>query len=269
MNNKTNITELLKSLLFFLYFVILTAERIISLAAVVSDNILERGVAFDLYTVSVTVSAIIGGWGYLLIKGGKLLKLSAVKRAEDFFQPSIATGILLLGGMVHTHGTTAPIQFAAYGCLLASMGIFCGECIARDGKNGNGAALVRWLSFAYITAISMSIPVVYGVSCSKSECNLCVPHHVIEVTVSVGLTAVFTYMLYCFYKKDAVSSFSPLIIFAAVIGDGLLLFFGWHAEVNYFVLVSVCAAAVLWGIGKAAARRFQNKKLQSNKEKAL
>lgn len=258
MDKKTNITEILKSLLFLLYFVILTAERIISLAAVAADNVLNMGAAFDIYTVSVTVPAIIGGWGYLLIRGRNLFKLSAPKKAEDFLQPSIAAGILLLGGMVHTHGTIAPIQFASYGCLLASMGIFCGECIGRDKKTGDGRALVRWLSFAYITAFSMSIPVIYGVSCSKSDCNLCTPHAVIEIIVSVGLTVAFTYMLYGFYKKDAVSPFSTVIIVPAVIGDGLLLFFGWHAEVNYFVLVSVCAAAVLWVIGKAVSKKGHN-----------
>lgn len=255
MNKKISITDFLKSLLFLLYFVILTAERIISLVAVAADNILIIGVRFDIYTVSVTVVAIIGGWGYLLKKGRKLFRLSAPKTAEDFLQPSVAAGILLLGGMVHTHGTIAPIQFAAYGCLLASMGIFCGECISRDKKTGDGRALVRWLSFAYITAFSMSIPVIYGVSCGKSECVLCTPHSVIELIVSIGLTAAFTYMLYGFYKKDAVSPFSPSIIVPAVIGDGLLLFFGWHAEVNYFVLVSICAAAVLWVIGKAVSKK--------------
>lgn len=260
MDKKISVTDFLKSLLFLLYFVILTAERIISLAAAAAEAnmLLNINPAFNIYTVSVTVLAIIGGWGYLLKKGRKLFKLSAPKSAEDFLQPSIAAGILLLGGMVHTHGTIAPIQFASYGCLLASMGIFCGECISRDKKTGDGRALVRWLSFAYITAFSMSIPVIYGVSCYKSECILCTPHSVIELIVSVGLTVAFTYMLYGFYKKDAVSPFSPVIIAVSVIGDGLLLFFGWHAEANYFVLVSICAAAVLWVIGKAVSKKRKN-----------
>lgn len=252
MEKKINIVEFLRSLLFLLYFVILTAERLISLIAVISDNILAAGAAFDIYTVSVTVLAIIGGWGYLLIRGKKLFRLNAPKEAGDFLQPSVAAGILLLGGMVHTHGTIAPVQFAAYGCLLASMGIFCGQCISRDSKTGGGMALVRWLGFAYITAFSMSIPVVYGVNCGNPEFDLCTAHNVIEVIVSIGLTAAFTCMLYGFYKKDAVFSFSPLTVVIAVLGDGLMLVLGWHAQVNWFVLVSVCAAAVLWIIGKAA-----------------
>lgn len=250
MSKKANVADLLKSLFFLLYFVILTVERVISFSAVIADKVLFWGVYFEYYAIAQTALALIGGWGYLLIKGRRLFKLTALKTAEDFLQPSVAAGILLLGGMVHTHGSVPPIQFAAYGFLLAAMGIFCGECVKEKGS-----AEIRWLSFAYITAFSMAIPVIYGSSRYCAGCDFCNALYSAEIIVSVGLAAAFTCMLYSFFKNDGINVFSPKIIAAAVIGDGLVLFFKWHAEINYFVLVSICAAAVLWAVGKVIAVR--------------
>lgn len=58
--NKRNINDILKSLFFLLYFVILTAERLISLSASLPD-VMQHGFFLDIYMTSVTIISIIGG----------------------------------------------------------------------------------------------------------------------------------------------------------------------------------------------------------------
>ena len=58
--------------------------------------------------------------------------------------------------MVHTHGSIPPIQFESYGMILISMAIHTASQV-----NEQGGGVIRWLSFSYIVAFSMAIPVVY------------------------------------------------------------------------------------------------------------
>lgn len=242
---KKNTADLLKSLFFLLYFAILTAERVISLVQLIgrfNDFVIQ-----DIIFGSFAVASLIGGWTYLLIKGRSIFKLTAPKSGDDFLQPSIAAGILLVGGMVHTYGTIAPIQFVSYGFLLAAMGIYTGECVKAKGE-----PLLRWLTFAYITAFSMSIPVMYETDCG---CDLCKAFQITQIFVTLGLIICFTLMLYKFFKNDGVSSFCIYVIILAAIGDGLVLFLRWHVEINYFVLVAVVIAVILGTAGKIVSRK--------------
>ena len=111
-----------KFLFLMLYFLILTIERIISLATVLTSDIAGYDL-LDLYMSVLTAAAIIGAYTYMFLK----VRFTAKPRSSDkpeqsvFGKLAIAAGILLLGGMVHTDGTIPPIQFAAYGMILISM----------------------------------------------------------------------------------------------------------------------------------------------------
>ena len=242
---KTNTADLLKCLFFILYFVILTVERIISLFSQVPfifiGNPYYEGVKSGLVIVSVAA-----GWGYLLIRDRGIFNFGAPKTGNDFLQPSIAAGLLLVSGMIHTRGTIAPIQFVSYGFLLAAMGIYTAECVKAKGKS-----TLRWLTFVYITAFSMSIPVIYDTTCS---CNLCQVFSITQILVSLGLIACFTVMSYRFFKNDGLSGFPVYEIVIALIGDGAVLFLRWHSEINFFVLFAVITAAILWTAGKIMSR---------------
>ncbi len=240
--SKNKTLDILKSLFFILYFVILTVERAISLVLTASE-IGFFSTAFNAYTEILTILSILGGWGFLLIKGKDIFKLSAPKQGSSFLQPTIAAGILLLGGMVHTHGTIAPIQFGAYGCLLGTMGIYTYESVKAEGR-----PLLKWLTFAYITAFSMAIPVVYE---KVHDCGLCSAYNILQIFVSAGMVMIFTGMLINFFKNKAEIKFYPYPIIASVLADGLVLGLQWHAKINTFVLIFIIAAAVLYIVGKA------------------
>ena len=153
-----------KFVFLMLYFLILTIERIISLATVLTSDIAGYDL-LDLYMSVLTAAAIIGAYTYMFLK----VRFTAKPRSSDkpeqsvFGKLAIAAGILLLGGMVHTDGTIPPIQFAAYGMILISMAIHTAQRV-----KALGGGVIRWLSFGYIVAFSMSIPVVYHTSIELS-----------------------------------------------------------------------------------------------------
>lgn len=252
MNDKKSIANVFESVLFLLYFVVLTVERTISLVAAFSYGIAEMG-ALDVYMTVITIAALVCGWAYLVIFGRKLFRFASDKTGADFKHPSIAAGIILVGGMVHTIGTIPPVQFAAYGCLLAAMAIFTAR---RTIAGGN--APIRWLTFAYTVAFSMAIPVVYIMGC-EHECPTAAAFYPIECITSVALVALFTVMLVKFYDTGAIGSFCPFVWIFAAIADAAVIGLRWHDEINMFVLIFASLALVLGIVGKCVVH-FGGKK---------
>lgn len=241
---KTFVSNVLQCVLFLLYFALLTVERIISLVEAFKTPFTEM-LPLDAYMTVLTVLALIGGWAYLIVWGRKLFDFGAVKTENDFLHPCIAAGILLLGGMVHTQGTIPPVQFAAYGCLLVAMLL---HTVHGVRQNGNG--VLRWMSYAYITAFSMAIPVVYATKCVPDTCALCTAFYPIESIASVLLVALFTGMLVRFYRNDGLLTFCPWSWGIAAALDAVVLGLRWHDEINFFVLIFIALTVLIGIVGK-------------------
>ena len=116
--------------------------------------------------------------------------------------------------------------------------------------NEHGGGLLRWLSFSYIVAFSMAIPVVYHTSIELSW--LFIP---LEIVVSAGMVILFTVMLRGFYSGTGEYGFPPAPLIAAVIGDIPVLALRFSEEINYFVLIFISLAVVLFAAGKLASRK--------------
>lgn len=235
---KKTVLDKLKMIFFLAYFLILSVERIISLVCVFTGN-LSKYDALDWYMTALTLFAIFGAYVFMATKCHVSLKSTEIDLAEDnenYAKLSIAAGILLLGGMVHTEGTIPGIQFASYGMLLGAMGIHTFQCAKRDGN-----ALMKWLSFAYITAFSMSIPVVYHTNIQLKY--LFIP---IECVVSAGMVVLFTIMLKRFFTQNSESDFSLIPFITAVIGAFAVIILRWNEEINWFVLIAISVTSVLW-----------------------
>lgn len=253
---KTSAADKAKLIFLMLYFLILTIERIISLVSVFTGNMSAYD-GLEWYMTGLTVFSIIGAYAYILtqcrvnVKRYPNGKVSAAPAPDNdnFEKLAIAAGILLLGGMVHTVGTIPPIQFASYGMILVSMAIHTVQKIKEDG-----GALMRWLSFGYIVAFSMSIPVVYHTQVELSW--LFVP---LEVAVSAGLVLLFTVMLRGFYNGDGIYSFAAAPFVTALIGDAAVLALRWNEEINFFVLIFICVTAVLYIVGRIYKAGFDKK----------
>lgn len=226
-----------KFIFLMLYFAILTVERTISVVKCCAggfkgfDNL-------DYYMLMLTIFAVFGSYIFGVLRCTDAVK----KRGKDsniFSELSIAAGILLLGGMVHIEGSIPVLQFISYGMILISMAIHTAQNVKRS-KNADH----KWLSFAYITAYSMSIPVVYHTGIELAY--LFIP---IECVVSAGMVGMFTIMLTQFYDGNGESGFSLLPFLVALFGDFAVLFLRWEEEINVFVLIFLCVMTVLWFAG--------------------
>ena len=244
---KISVSDKLKMIFLLLYFLILTVERVISLVSVFTGDFSTYD-ALDWYMTALTLFAIFGSYIYILTRCDIFVKrnvngktsASPIVSQKNFGRLSIAAGILLLGGMVHTHGTIPGIQFASYGMILVSMAIHTIQQV-----KANGGALKKWLSFAYIVALSMAIPVVYH---SQIELSwLFIP---LECVVSAGLVVLFTIMLKNFYEGDGEYGFSAVPFLVMLVGDFGVVYLRWNEEINFFVLIFASLAAVLWTVGK-------------------
>lgn len=225
-----------KLLFLALYFVILTVERVISLVVCFAGD-MSRLDWLDYYMIALTILAIFGAYIFIVVRFSK--KSDSAKSESAFGDLAIAAGNLLLGGMVHTKGSIPPIQFASYGMILVSMAIHTAQNVKHE-KNTDK----KWLSFAYIVAFSMAIPVVYHTSIELSY--LFIP---IEIIVSLGMVLLFTDMLRRFYLGNGESTFSLLPFMIALFGDFAVLVLRWQEYVNTFVLIFICVTTVLWFAG--------------------
>lgn len=168
-------------------------------------------------------------------------------RENLFPNLAVASGLLLPGGMVHTEGSIPVMQFTSYGMILISMAIHTAVSVKKHGE-----PLMRWLSFAYIVAFSMAIPVVYHTRIALA--NIFIP---LEIIVSAGMVVMFTVMLRRFYKENGECRFFPGWFAFAAAGDAAVLALRWQEEINFFVLIFISVTAVLWTVGTLI--RLKNK----------
>lgn len=226
-----------KFIFLLLYFAILTVERVISLVKCCLGSF-EGFDTLDYYMLMLTIFAIFGSYLFAVIRCTDAVK-KRDKRRNIFSELSVAAGILLLGGMVHTEGSIPVMQFISYGMILISMAIHTAQNVKRSGNADH-----KWLSFAYIVAYSMAIPVVYHTGIDLAF--LFIP---IECVVSAGMVAMFTILLTRFYDGNGENEFTLLPFLIALFGDFAVLFLRWEEEINAFVLIFLCVMTVLWFAG--------------------
>lgn len=243
-NSKRPLSSVLKFVFLALYFLILTAERVISLVVCFTGDLSAHD-SLDYYMIALTVLAIFGAYIYGAVKFTGAVKHSSEKSGSVFGDLAVAAGILLLGGMVHTEGSIPGMQFASYGMILISMAIHTACSVKRSG-----GGLVKWISFSYITAFSMAIPVVYHTSIELA--NVFIP---LEIAVSAGMVLMFTGMLRRFYNTDGECRFFPVWFLFALAGDAAVVALRWTEEINFFVLIFISVTTILWTIGTALKQK--------------
>ena len=250
MKSKSALVYLI-NLSFFLYFLILLVERILSVAFSLADGINLFADGFHAYTYSLVFLSIGAFLVYLVLKCRENVKaLFKPNEAVGFRHLCIAAGILLLSGMVHTEHTIGVIQFVSYGILI--LGILL-QVILNVRQGGDKA--LHWLSFAYLVAFSMAIPVMY-----RSFLELHVLFHILEGFASFALVAVFTILLLrVFNGADDLFYLVPII--GAVVLDVALIAMRWNEEANFFVLIFIVLSSLLF-IAGFVYKRIHKKKAE-------
>ena len=233
-------------LLFAVYFIVLTAERIQSIVRSVRDpDVLLLGDGFNCYTYLITFVSLALTLIYLIVSNGNVFvgiftRSARVHESVQMERLCIAAGLILVSGMVHTEYTVAPIQFGAYGALIVAMIIQTAQKHKQSDK-----PVLLWLSVAFLTAFSMAIPVMYRSNIAHAGL-----FHVLEAITALVLVAMFTGMLYKVFCKDATNLFYILPMLTAVALDTVLIVMRSREEINWFVLVSLIATCVLFLIGR-------------------
>lgn len=229
-----------------LYFVILFAERL--LAVIFSFNnggvyALKSGSYFNYVAYGVTAISLIVGT-VLAIKPiigmlGKLFSKDLYDFEKNYKAIVIAAMALLYGGMMHTGMTIAPIQFVAYGFLIATMVVRCVEKCIEDKKK----TFPSIVSVIYLTLFSMTVPVCYiALKLMAPQLYL---FYIAEFAAAFVLIPVFGIMLLKFYK-DGVTSFSFVYPLIMLILSGSAVLFKWSEEINYFVFIFVILTTVFY-----------------------
>ena len=239
MKSKSKTLTYFINLCFFLYFVLLIVERSISVALSLSNGINLYGTAFDGYVYSLVFLSIVGFLVLLIMKCRTNIK-ALFKPSEDlrFDWVCIAGGILLLSGMVHTHYTISGLQFASYGIWI--LGILL-KVVTLHSASSNKPLL--WLSFAYLVAFSMAVPVMY-----PSQIEAHVFFHILEAVGSIALVGAFTYLLLrLFDDKEDLFLLWPIVV--AIVIDVPLIVLRWSEEINFFVLIFLVLSAALFLTG--------------------
>ena len=239
METKHKLFNYLINLSFFLYFIILLVERIISVVKTFSNGFDIYSNVFFGYVYLLVFVSIIGWLIFLIIKCKENIKY-LFKPSDDisFKNLCIASGILLLSGMVHTEYTIPIIQFISYGILI--VGILL-EVILNHKESNNKVSL--WLSFVYLVCFSMAIPVMY-----YSAIKLHLIFHVLEGIASFTLVVMFTYLLVLLFEGES-NLFIWLPIVVAVVLDIPLIILRWNEEINWFVLIFISLSTLMFFIG--------------------
>lgn len=230
------------SWLIMLYFIILFAERVQSMARVVyvgNKGLLSSG--FDSYVNVLTCCSLLATLVLLFVINRDFLRsLFDSSVVPDYSKLSITAGVLLVGGMVHSEYTIAPLQFGAYGALILAMVLRTVETApAADSK------LKLWYSLAYLTVFSMSIPVMY-----HSNIEHATLFHILSAITALVLVWCFTYMMRLVFIGEAedLLLIVPVVIMAVL--DTVVIVMRWHEEVNTFALIFAIASAAMFVIGR-------------------
>lgn len=238
-------------LLFAVYFIVLSAERIQSIVRSVQDpTVLLFGDGFNGYTYLITFLSLAVSLVYLILSNGNLLlgiftRSGQVHERIRMGRLCVASGLILVSGMVHTEYTVAPIQFGAYGALIVAIVIQTALTQRESDK-----PVLLWLSVAFLTAFSMAIPVMYRSNIANAKL-----FHILEAVTALVLVGMFTAMLYKVFCGNATNLFYIVPMAAALLLDTALIVMRWQEEINWFVLVSLIATCVLFGIGRLWGRK--------------
>ena len=230
-----------------LYLLILSAERIQSLVRSGKKKVLLTD-GLHKYMTGLCLLSFAGTIVLLCIQGFFLLQGAPIDSPQAIVNdPVVSTmllcstiGCLLLSGMVHTEYSIPAIQFVSYGALIVAMIL---NVITQSWLTPGA----RVLTMLYIVAFSMAIPVVYPSQIKNKRL-----FHIIESIVSFGLVAVFTFMLFELFMGQYGLVFHPAFLITAVLADIVVLVLRWKEEINWFVLVSLALAVVLWIVGAIA-----------------
>ncbi|MBQ9383129.1 MAG: hypothetical protein IJT87_02710 [Ruminiclostridium sp.] len=234
------------SWLTLIYFIILFGERMQSIIRIVTVGASEFfTTGFDTFA-NITVSASLTATLVMLLFFNRRFWQSLTNGSvrADYSMMSITAGVALIGGMIHTEFTIAPIQFAAYGALIAAMVIRTAELApgARD-------KFKLWYSLAFLTVFSMAIPVMY-----HSYAGIATIYHFIAAMTVFTLVGCFMVLMRRLFTGNGEDLLSLQTVMATVVLDAVLIVMRRDEEINWFALIFAALTLLIFIVGRIAFR---------------
>ena len=242
---------------FLTYFVVLFSERIQSIVRVFCSSAGAFSRPFDCYVNVLTMASLLAAVILLaFFNRGFWHSLFNNSVTPDYTWLVAAAGALLVGGMMHTPFTVAPIQFGAYGALIAAMAV---RAVALSG--GADSKFKLWYSMIYLTVFSMAIPVVYETTQRVTRANVMRVglFHATEAAAAIVLVLCFSVMLRLFFigQGEDLLYWLPLAVMA--VADAAIIALGWKDDLNYFIMIFAPLAILLFIAGKIVFRIIAKK----------
>ncbi len=235
----------LKLIFLSLYFLILFAERLLAVILSIrtgEEYALISGNIFNYFAYGVTAVSLLCGIVLMVrVLPGMIVSIFSSREyafSDNYKRIVIAAMAILFGGMMHTGFTLAPMQFVAYGFLIASMVIRTIEYCS--GKEKSPAESI--FSVIYLTLMAMAVPVCY---ISHQAMPLRAVFFTVEFIAVFVLVPVFGKLLLDFYKSG-VTSFSFIYPILVLILSGLTVALKWMEEINWFVLIFLALTIVFY-----------------------
>ena len=243
MENK--ITNKLKSVGLIVYFSVIFIERLLAVIFSIGhggEYAVMTGNYFNIIAYSVTVLGLLAGsvlsakpfFGML----GKLFSKETYPFEDNYKSIVIGAMAFLYAGMMHTGFTLAPVQFVAYGFLIAAMVVNTVEKCMGD-KSKKFASIV---SVIYLTLFSMTVPVCY---IALKLGALTIPFYAAEFAAAFVLIPLFGRMLLKFFK-EGITDFSFVNPLVMLILSGSAVALKWSEEINMFVLIFVVLTIIFY-----------------------
>lgn len=259
MNTKKSLLSKLKLIFIVLYFLILFAERLLAVILSIRNGgeyALTSGNIFNYIAYGVTAISLLAGTVLMLrvLPGmfGSIFTAKEYDFSNNHRRIVIAAMAILFGGMMHTGFTLAPMQFVAYGFLIASMVVRTIECCRENESSGVRFASI--VSVIYLTLLAMAVPVSY---ISHQSMPILAVFYVVEFCAVFVLVPVFGKLLLIFYDKG-VTSFSFIYPIILLLLSGLTVVLKWTEEINWFVLIFLVLTEVFYlSFGLVARRKSQ------------
>lgn len=226
-------------LFFFIYFIILLAERTISIILSFINNINIFSNGFYIFAYLTTFISIIAFIIFLVYKYRLFIKLFNTKieiEDNDFNILVIASGIILVSGMIHTEYTNLILQFVSYAFLIIAI-------ILKSVTINTNNKLLLWVSTIYLLCYSMAIPVCYYAAIQYD-----ILFYIIQGITMFGMVLLFTLLtLKLFNNKINLFNIVPIVF--GLLLDIVVIALRFKDTINYFLIIFISLSVILYIIG--------------------
>ncbi len=242
---KENVIKRIMYSFFFIYFVILLIERLISIILSFSNNINIFSNGFYIFAYLTTFISLIVFIIYLVFRFKLFIKLFNTKieiNNNDFNSLIIASGIILVSGMIHTEYTNLLLQFTSYAFLIVAI-ILKSVLINTNNK------LLLWVSTIYLLCYSMAIPVCYYTTIQYD-----VLFYIIQGITMLGMVLLFTLLTLKLFNNK-INLFNILPIIYGLILDIIVIALRFTDTINYFLIIFLSLSVILYIIGFIVSKK--------------